>query len=290
MRIGETDIHADDFVSRASAVLVSHYHRDHLRGIKRKRPPKQVVCSPLTADLLEKVERFDPDRLYPLDIGESVEINDRGRVVRVTALDANHCPGSIMFYLESDGLRVLYTGDFRLNDVVRRSVKALPALDVLYMDATFDAPHYRFPSQKEAVEEVLELMRRRDGRTVYLAIYGIGKNQILEAAFREFGHAFYTPPDKRRVYETIGMGRLITPDRAATPFRAYARGYLEHYFQWTREFREGRPLIIVPTGWQDLRQTHDAYRYVAYSEHCDHAELQAFRRLVQAAQVVKIHG
>ena len=38
----------------------------------------------------------------------------RARVaITVTALDANHCPGSAMFVFEGAFGRILYTGDFR---------------------------------------------------------------------------------------------------------------------------------------------------------------------------------
>ena len=34
MRIGDTNIHAGQFVEDASAILITHYHRDHLHGIR----------------------------------------------------------------------------------------------------------------------------------------------------------------------------------------------------------------------------------------------------------------
>lgn len=33
--------------------------------------------------------------------------------IRVTLIDANHCPGSVMFLIEGDGKTILYTGDIR---------------------------------------------------------------------------------------------------------------------------------------------------------------------------------
>jgi len=47
LRIGDTDIHADRFVKRASTVLVTHYHRDRLGGISLGRKQASVLCSPL---------------------------------------------------------------------------------------------------------------------------------------------------------------------------------------------------------------------------------------------------
>ena len=286
MKIAETNIHADRFVKRASTVLISHYHRDHLGGINLGRKHALVVCSPLTA----KLERIDPARVRAVAPGERCILQDGEREVAVTALEANHCPGSVMFFLEWHGTRVLYTGDFRLNDTVREQVSALPELNLLYLDGTYDDPRYDFPPQEEAIAQILALLRKREGRKAFVAIYSVGKNRVLEAAVRDFLLPFYTTKDKRQIYEIIGMSHLVTADRGATPFRAYTRGYLEHYFQMTKEFNSGDCLIIIPTGWTIGKQTSEQYHYVPYSEHCDYRELQEFRKLIHAKQTIKHHG
>ena len=95
--------------------------------------------------------------------------------LRVTAMDANHCPGSVMFLFEklgADGqveLRILYTGDFRFEDKesFRTCTMSLHSdqrplvLDEMYLDTTFLSQDYlTFPSRKEAEMRVFELCRK----------------------------------------------------------------------------------------------------------------------------------
>ncbi len=290
MKIGDTNIHADRFTKAASAVLLSHFHRDHLTGVGRYAGRAPLVCSPLTARLLDKIEHVDLDGVITMMPGEQVTLKDGRRRVRISAVEANHCPGALMFLVEWAGSRALYTGDFRLNDAIRSAASALRGVDLLYLDATYERPRYLFPPQQEAVERILSIMRRREKRRVYLAVYSLGKNRIIEAAFQEFGLPFYTTKEKRRIYEAIDMGHLVSDDREATPFRAYGRGYLEHYFKMSSEYRRGDCLAIIPSGWAVDRRSFGVFHYVPYSEHCDYRELQEFRRLVAAKHVVPIHG
>lgn len=289
MRIADTQIYADHFAAGAELVLVSHYHRDHLRGIERRGSRATTICTPLTARLLAAFEGVDAECLCPLEIGARMDVRVGSRTVAITALEANHCLGAAMFRIEWDTLSALYTGDFRLNDTVRAQAAAHAGVDLLYLDTTYDDPRYRFPPVELAVEQVLSLMRKREGKEVYLAVYSIGKSRILEAAVSEFGLPFYTTKDKRRIYETVGKGHLVTSDREATPFRAYARGYLEHYFRMTRRFRDGDYLAIIPTGWALDQSGPSSYHYVPYSEHCDYEELREFVELVHPGRVIAIN-
>ena len=93
--------------------------------------------------------------------------------LRVTGMDANHCPGSIMILYEKMDKeenviwRILYTGDFRFDDGLsldrmsalhsdnRRKLK----IDELYLDTTFmDERYQNFPGRKESEQKIWELV------------------------------------------------------------------------------------------------------------------------------------
>ena len=100
--------------------------------------------------------------------------------VKITAIPANHCPGSVMFLFEKltsktveDGsgseeekatitYRVLYTGDFRFENFELNRLSALhevngnpKSLDQLYLDTTFCSNDYlNFPSRETAIGEL----------------------------------------------------------------------------------------------------------------------------------------
>ena len=99
--------------------------------------------------------------------------------LRVTAMDANHIPGSVMFLFEKLGvdgqveLRILYTGDFRFEDEKTfmtctsslHSDRKPLVLDEMYLDTTFLSKDYpTFPSRKEAENKVFELCKEWIGK------------------------------------------------------------------------------------------------------------------------------
>lgn len=96
--------------------FLTHYHSDHTIGLGRRFAAGRIYCSPVTARLLAHEMRLQ-SAICVLPADESVTIEG----VRVTAMDANHCPGSIMLLFEvprkgSAGAvfdTILHTGDCR---------------------------------------------------------------------------------------------------------------------------------------------------------------------------------
>lgn len=130
------------------AVLLTHYHGDHL-GLINRIPGNIPVYLGRSAGEVHKcfarrLARRDPEgfevsqRLRPLDAMVPLVIGD----IRVTPLPADHSAwDALMFLVEADGKRVLHTGDFRLHGF--RGKATLPVLekyaagvDVLIMEGT----------------------------------------------------------------------------------------------------------------------------------------------------------
>lgn len=282
MDIPGTRLRIDQFRPGAELYALTHFHQDHMAGLKRGWDLGPLVSSPLTARLLQDLYRIRPSLLRTVSAGESINLATRNGPISLSAYDANHCPGSVMFLVQSGSHRSFVTGDFRLNDPIRKLASDLPEVDLLFYDDTYDDPRYDFPSQEASIEAVLEVIREAPRRKTFVGIYNMGKNRILEAIFREFGRPFCVKAEQARIYQLIDQGRLVTTDKRGTNFRAYALGYLSRYF-----LGEGQPghdyTVILPTGWSvQRREKRPGYHHIPYSEHCSFSELQEFLGLVKA--------
>lgn len=83
----------------------------------------------------------------------------------VGLIDANHCPGSVLFLfkiLRQDGVvvRHLHTGDFRANPrmCLHPLIHQQP-IHNLYLDTTYLSPNYGFPAQEECIEAACDIVR-----------------------------------------------------------------------------------------------------------------------------------
>ncbi|KAG0358537.1 hypothetical protein BG005_002219 [Podila minutissima] len=124
-----------------------------------------IYCSSITANLVISRLRVDEKWVRRLPMHKPTLVNG----VTVTLMDANHCPGSVLFVfdLHSPKRRYLHTGDFRaLPDMCLDPVLCQPPnvpIDILYLDTTYSNPRYTFPSQKLVISETVRTINKELG-------------------------------------------------------------------------------------------------------------------------------
>ena len=143
---------------------------------------RRLFCTKISCSfVLSQFDSIKPRYVTEMELNKPVTLmvnsdssdGGGGYTLRVTPVDANHCPGSVMFLFERlhEGKvekRILYTGDFRfenremlsrqsaLHDDQRKPLK----IDEIYLDTTFLTTSFKhFPSRKAAENKVWELVK-----------------------------------------------------------------------------------------------------------------------------------
>lgn len=145
-------------VPGCKAYFLSHFHSDHYIGLTSKWTHGPIWCSRATANLVRSKLGVDPTWVHELPWEEWTGFGVDG--VRVRGLDANHCPGSMLFLFEKARERVLHCGDFRACPEHLKHPLLAPGkdgvrgqrIDVVYLDTTYLNPKYAFPSQKSVID------------------------------------------------------------------------------------------------------------------------------------------
>ncbi|CAG0922035.1 unnamed protein product [Notodromas monacha] len=187
----------------------------------QEHPETSIYMSKLTRDLLLKIPgentwKYDflreNIRVMTFNRPEVVHL-DAGRSVSVEILPSGHCPGAVMFLFQEDDVRVLYTGDIRLNldqlrsmrSLHRESGEVLP-LRALHIDTTFCYERMRyFPDRKlsaEALKEFVITWLKNDVR-----------NEILFKTSARVGHE-YLMVELSQALKVAGLNHMYHVNRA----------------------------------------------------------------------------
>ncbi|KAG6821224.1 hypothetical protein H0H93_004046 [Arthromyces matolae] len=162
-----------------TAYFLTHAHSDHYTNLASNWKSGPIYCSEGTANLIDHMLSVDRKWLHPLPYDVPTEIPNTGGV-HVTLIEANHCPGSCLFFFEgcqtvnagdssfrspflgsSKIFRYLHCGDFRASPrhVLHPAVKG-KRIDHVYLDTTYLDPKYTFPPQPLVISACAELARR----------------------------------------------------------------------------------------------------------------------------------
>lgn len=170
--------------------FLSHFHSDHYGGISKRWPrertltSKIIFCSTITGKLLTIRFKIDPAFIFlmepdvryrfksftdPEEQAHASPLRDPG--VYVTPIDANHCPGAVIFLFESISVKgestyKLHCGDFRIcpNMVFHPALRPFQIelknplkLEKVYLDTTYMSPKYNFPKQELVCSKVASM-------------------------------------------------------------------------------------------------------------------------------------
>ena len=143
--------------------LLSHFHSDHYMGLTPNWIHGPIYCSEITARLVEQKLGVSSDFIFPLPMNKPCLLSGTDQL-SVTLIEANHCPGAVLFLITHGNLRYLHTGDFRAcPKICLHPMLKEQALDIVYLDTTYLDPKYSFPSQDSCIQTACELVRRHNG-------------------------------------------------------------------------------------------------------------------------------
>ena len=170
------------------AFFLTHYHKDHIRGLTPHFSRGFVYATKVTRALLlidlpqlrPHVRTFDLEEKTAITLGGADGAGcSGGYTFYVTAFDANHCPGAaiLLFHLPNTSAcassttapfssasyrSVIHTGDMRYDPIRFHSPLLLSAvnhIDTLYLDCTFFHPTAAlFPTKAESIRLLTTLI------------------------------------------------------------------------------------------------------------------------------------
>jgi putative mRNA 3-end processing factor len=132
----------------------------------------------------------------PLDYHQPFEIGP----ARVELVPAGHMLGSAQVIVDWHGERIVYTGDFKLEENLTCSRAEIHECDVLLIDTTYGRPRYKFPPMPECRDMLLEFVNKhlKPGVTPVVMAYSFGKSQ---EAMKMLGDAGFEMDVHQKAYD-----------------------------------------------------------------------------------------
>ncbi|KAL7553827.1 hypothetical protein ACHAWF_017172 [Thalassiosira exigua] len=281
-RIPGTDFICDGFhyakKSLSEQYFLTHFHSDHYGGITKTWSEGIIYCSLPTANLVHQQLGVDKRFLHPIPMNTPMVIESKQKPITITLLNANHCPGAIMFLFEVGNRTILHVGDFRWERALMMQAPQLRAfrdsirLDELFLDTTYCNKKYTLPTQDEAIRAAIEVaqsemeMSKKDTKMKTLFLFGsytIGKEKIYLSVAEHLKQKVYVDSRRYRILSSLEWPKermnIFTTRKSETNLWVVPLGSVN--FKQMRDYMDegnnnkvftapyGRVVGFRPTGW-----------------------------------------
>ncbi|MFJ5717411.1 MBL fold metallo-hydrolase [Neobacillus sp. NPDC093127] len=268
------------------ALLISHAHLDHtgavpyVHAINPELPiyateETRAIMRVLLKDLWKNnhgeegfySEAVLQSTLYSiLPMKQSFIIPSKGSYWKVTVFPSGHILGAVSIYLEMEGVNILFTGDYSIENQYTVKGMSLPEdlpVDVLITEGTYGyQPSNTRLSRKEQEQELInqiETVMERKG-TLLIPAFAVGRSQeivlILKNYFKDKPYLpFYVyldgmVPEVCKIYEQYSEAKqkdsLFFGGGILVASQFYQKGQFDSFFKQSIE--QGRNVIISSSG------------------------------------------
>ncbi|CAI9552692.1 unnamed protein product [Staurois parvus] len=275
--------------SHVRLFFLSHMHSDHTVGLSStwNHP---LYCSPITARILKHKLQVNSKWINTLEVGvcHMLPLDDCGiETVAVTLIDANHCPGSVMFLFEGYFGAILYTGDFRYSPLM---LKYPPLknkkIDVLYLDNTNCDPEIKLPSRKEATKEIEDIIENHPEHDIVIGVYSIGKESLLVDLAKMFKTWVFVSPQRMELLNLFDIEDVFTTQEGGGRIRIVEQSEViyANMVKWNSIYPT---IAILPTS-RKVKTWHKDIYVVPYSDHSSFDELHEFVSRIRPCSIVPV--
>lgn len=209
--------------------------------------------------------------------------------VQITLIPAGHILGSAQVLMEYEGIKYLYTGDFKLQPDATCEMLEWAKADVLITETTFANPNTKHPNQVSEIQKLSNIPSN-----ILLGAYALGKSQRLIQLINQFCpekqilvHRNIEPINK--IYEKFGY--------LNAKYRLYDRKsiktqnnfiYLVPPFTFHSYIKATGLRRIFASGWKNLQTNEQDSLYI--SDHADWDDILLMIEKVQPSQIWTLHG
>jgi Cft2 family RNA processing exonuclease len=305
--------------------FISHAHIDH--AVRHK----EILATPETARLYE--HRFGKAKFNILEYNQpkrfdsaywgthhvfgskSGKPKSKGGI-KVELFPSGHILGGAQILLETEGVRIVYTGDFKLRKCLTAKKAEVKKCDILIMESTFGLPRYVFPDRKEIIDQITEFVDKAlsFGQVPIFLAYSLGKAQEIMKilGLRGYKTSVHQAIFKiAKIYEEFGVKFKNCEPYSAQGGQTTARLDGSAFGRHAEDL-EGRVLIVPPyvrrsrmiekilkkrvailTGWamdsgcKDWFGVDEAF---PLSDHADFSELLEYAQLAEPQKIYTVHG
>ncbi len=264
----------DSFDDARPLRVVTHAHYDHLTGLQQSlRKCKAVIMTAATKDLLEAMRgHWSPmSNIKTLAYEEPLIYEDE----KLTLYFADHILGTAQVLVEdTEGARILYTSDFRLQNT------PIISADVLVMEATYGNPMQVRPFEKIVENALVSLVERclKQG-PVYIFGYHGKLQEVMQILRNARVKSPFVVPEKvfriSEICEKHGMnlGRYLRfSEEEAQSMLKKKDSFVAFYHMNSRRYIGKDTFRIFVSGWEfssPRRQIGDNEHIIALSDHSD---------------------
>ncbi|MHC8949621.1 MBL fold metallo-hydrolase RNA specificity domain-containing protein [Sphingobacterium hungaricum] len=271
-----------DPLEPVETAVVSHAHADHAR------PGHRLIYTTATTAVFMQTrytrQRKESYRAY--GFFEHFKLKE----VDLYFIPAGHILGSAQIMMIYQGVKYLYTGDFKMQEDSTCEPIEIEQADVLITETTFANPETKHP---DPVEEIKKLNTTQIN--ILLGCYTLGKAQRLTALIN--AHC----PDKEvlvhhgilpfhRIYDREGFQQLtyLPYNRQAMKVPDQNKIYLVPPFTFSSYIRAKNVIRAFASGWKRLQ--HQNGIELLISDHVDWDDLLSFIEQVRPQEIWTIHG